>query len=312
MPHIRILSRLALEWGLRAVQLREIPNDQLFLQAAYRTLFKREPDREGYEDWYGKLQQRQMTKLQVLKALLAADEFKQVYGLRMHPLEVMHRTRMQFVQQCLPAAKVIVDLGGAANQYDAGALLMLGYPHHPETIYIVDLPPEARFVGSTEPEQVAHGRELVAHDAINICYLYQSMADPLPLPDDSVDLVFSGESIEHITEADADAVCREAYRVLKHDGSFVLDTPNAALTRLQSPDKLIHPEHKQEYHPHELRSKLEQWGFEVVEEGAICPMPDSLRTHTFSYRELVTRMGLSQDPNEGYMFYLKAVKPPVV
>jgi SAM-dependent methyltransferase len=308
MPHIRALCQLGYEWGRSAFRAHQFPNDELFLRAAYRVLFKREPDREGYQTHLDELRHKHFTKLRVAQVFLESDEYKNMHGLSMHPLEAAHRTRIQFIQEYLPAADVIVDLGGAANESDAGALLMLGYPHHAQTIYIVDLPAEARFVGSSEPEQAAQSHELIARDGIKISYLYQSMSERLPLSDESVDLVFSGESIEHVTESEADAVCREAHRVLKQNGYFILDTPNAALTRIESPDELIHPEHKKEYYPHELRSKLEHWGFKIVDMGGICPMPDSLRTHTFSHKELVQRRGISNNPEEGYMFYLKAMK----
>lgn len=119
----------------------------------------------------------------------------------------------------------------------------------------------------------------------------------------------SGESIEHITEEEADSVCRAVYRVLRPGGYFCLDTPNAALTRLQSPDKMIHPEHKKEYYVHELRSKLERWGFEIIDVKAICPMPASLQSGVFDYGEAIRNIGLSDNSQEGYLFYLKARKP---
>ncbi|HEY3231396.1 MAG TPA: methyltransferase domain-containing protein, partial [Roseiflexaceae bacterium] len=145
----------------------------------------------------------------------------------------------------------------------------------------------------------------------SIHYLYRSMADLAAFKDQSMDLVISGESIEHIEEADADVVCREAYRILKPNGYFCLDTPNAALTRILSPDKLIHPEHKKEYYVHELKDKLERAGFAIVDSKGICPMPESLRSNAFDYGEMIRNIRLSDNPEEGYLFYIKAVKPAV-
>jgi ubiquinone/menaquinone biosynthesis C-methylase UbiE len=135
------------------------------------------------------------------------------------------------------------------------------------------------------------------------------MAAPIPLPDSSVDMVFSGESIEHITEAEGDSVCQEAYRILKPGGYFCLDTPNAALTRIQCPDKFIHPEHKIEYYVHELKSKLERWGFKVIEEKGLCAMPNSLQSGQFNDEEILLNEGVFENAAECYLFFLKAIKP---
>jgi len=180
----------------------------------------------------------------------------------------------------------------------------MGYPHRPREIRIVDKPPSQRLGGGAEPSQ-----EFVTADGVLICYLYQSMGDPLPIESEAVDLAFCGESIEHVTEAEADAVCREVYRILKPGGDFCLDTPNASLVRLQSPDTPIHPEHRKEYHVQELWDKLERWGFQIADARGICPMPASLRSGVFSYKEMVSNIGLSMRPEEGYLFYLRGIKP---
>jgi SAM-dependent methyltransferase len=182
----------------------------------------------------------------------------------------------------------------------------MGYPHQPCRIYIVDLPPSQRLEGVTNAEPY---KDFTTADGVQVCYLYQSMAEPVPLGSESVDLVWSGESIEHITEAEADVVFREAHRILKPGGYFCLDTPNASLARLQSPNALIHPEHKREYHVRELQDKMESQGFQVVETKGICPMPKSLQSGIFNHREIVENILLSDDPEEGYFFFIQAVKP---
>ena len=58
--------------------------------------------------------------------------------------------------------------------------------------------------------------------------------------DGAFDMVYSGQTIEHVTEADGDTVVREAFRVLAPGGWFCLDTPNgpalaAALRRADEP-----------------------------------------------------------------------------
>ena len=182
----------------------------------------------------------------------------------------------------------------------------MGYPHRPEEVCIVDLPPQQRLGVAGDAAPIG---DSVLSGGIRVRYLYGSMADLTPFDDGSVDLVWSGESIEHVTEADAEKVVREAYRILRPGGAFCLDTPNAALTRIQSPDELIHPEHKKEYRVGEIRDLLIGAGFEVVKEKGICPMPDSLRNGVFSLKELISKRGLSDAPEEGYMFFMYGVKP---
>ncbi len=175
----------------------------------------------------------------------------------------------------------------------------MGYPHHPREIVIVELPP-------TSPNE--RYTTWLTPDGILIRYHYGSMTDLSWLPDNSVDLVWAGQSIEHVTEEEAEITVRQVFRILRPNGYFCLDTPNAALTRLQSPDRLIHPEHKKEYYVSELKSLLESIGFEIVEAKGICPMPNSLRTGIFDPKEIVHNITLSDEPEYSYLFFLKGVK----
>jgi hypothetical protein len=40
-------------------------------------------------------------------------------------------------------------------------------------------------------------------------------------------------------------------------------------------------------------------------------MPHSIQTGAFDYQELVQNIRISDDPEEGYVFFLHARKPPV-
>jgi len=305
MAHIRVLVRLLIEETRLVLETRQWPDNELFLRAAYLAFLKREPDEDSLQYYLEALERKSLDRRGVLISIVQSPEFRQFYGPPINPLDAEHRSRMMLVQQCLPPAEVIVDLGGAAENSREGALLIMGYSHRPREIIIVDLPPTQRiWQANAEPFQ-----SFVTTDGTSVRYLYRSMTDLAPIRDESVDLVWSGESIEHVTEAEADLVCQEAYRVLKPDGYFCLDTPNAALTRLQSPDAFIHPGHKKEYYVHELRMKLERWGFQIVEAKGICPMAQSLQRGVFDIGEIVSNIGLSDKPEESYMFFLKATKP---
>ena len=304
--HITALGRFLLELARLALKARQWPDDRLFLRAVYRAYLKREPDENGQEYYLTAMQRGSMNWRSVLGSIRQSSEFMQIHRLPIHPLHALHQTRMMLVRSCLPDATMVVDLGGAAVDHPEGALLAMGYPHRPHKIYVVDLPPAQRLEGPKDAETI---QEHTTPDGVQIHYIYQSMADPLPIEDESIDLVWSGESIEHITESEVDVVCQEIRRILKPGGWFCLDTPNASLTRIQSPDALIHPEHKKEYYLHELVAKLEQHSFAVVETRGMCPMPKSLQSGTYSHKELTSNICLSDAPEECYMFFIKAVKP---
>jgi hypothetical protein len=303
MPHTKVLTRFLLKYGWSLITSpNTLRDDEVFLKTVYRIYLKREIDEEG-KQYYLQALQRGMKRWKILQSIVKSSEFRQVQNLPVHPLMAQHQARMILIRRCLPPADVIVDLGGAAKDHPEGALLAMGYPHSPRKITIVDLPPSQRLEGGSESSQA-----FLTDDGIQIRYLYQSMADPLPIEDASVDLVFSGESIEHITEKEANKVCEEAYRIIQPGGYFCLDTPNAVLTTLQSPGGLMHPEHKREYRVEELRSKLEQAGFRIVEGKGVCPMPRSIQNEVFDQAELVENITLSDEPEEGYLFFLKAIK----
>lgn len=295
---LRLQLRLARMW---------LASDEAFLETLYRVLLNRALDNDGRAHFLPALRQRRMTRREVITAVMASPEYSCFGDLPMHPLEAAHQSRIALISRVLPPAERVVDLGGASQEHAQGALLLMGYPYRPREITIIDLPPLER-IGNQRSDAHFDDR-VVDFDGTKVRYLYQSMTKLDNIADASIDLVVSGESIEHITEEDADTVCRETYRILRPGGSFCLDTPNAILTRLQSPDEFIHPEHKKEYYVHELRDKLIAHGFSIADERAVCPMPRSRREGRFDYREMVENVGVSDNPEDGYMFYLRAVKP---
>jgi len=303
MAHIKVVARLFFELSKLAVQTRHLPDDRLFVRAVYRSCLRREPDASGESFYLQALQQRRMRKVDVLRAVLESNEFKKMYDLPVSPLNALHQARMMLIQKHLPKAQFILDLGGTADDHPEGALLVMGYPYKPAEIIIVDpvLPKSLREYGRNP--------EWTTPEGVLIRYYQCSMTDLSWIPDESMDLVFSGESIEHISEEEAQIVCMQVYRILRPGGYFCLDTPNAALTRLQSPENLIHPEHKKEYLIHEIREMLGRNNFLIAEEIGICPMPVSLSQRSFDTRELVQNVGLSKNPEEAYLFFVKAVKP---
>jgi len=280
-----------------------------FLQAVYRGCLRREPDPEGLRNYLKLLESNALGWEGVLESVLSSEEFLLQYehrSLSVRAMHSLHRARMILFRECLPAAGVVVDLGGASTQDPEGALFALGYPHAPKELVIVDLPPDQRVVrpGTAEPRGT-----LRASRGTWVRYLYGPMSDLHTIADASVDLVVSGQSIEHVTEEEADRVCGEAFRVLKPGGHFCLDTPNARVTRIQSPGSLIHPEHKKEYLVSELKDKLVRHGFRLAASKGVCPMPGTVASQLFDFGEMARNCALSDDVGNCYLFFLDVLKP---
>src|SRR6185295_988835 len=124
-------------------------------------------------------------------------------------------------------------------------------------------------------------------------------------------MVWSGESIEHITLAEAGEMLGEVWRVLKPGGYFCLDTPNRNITQIQSPEQLIHPEHKLEYTVPQLTNNLSEAGFRVNRVLGLVPMPRTAKSGTFNWFELSRNAHFSDNAEICYLFYVQCIKPVV-
>lgn len=80
----------------------------------------------------------------------------------------------------------------------------------------------------------------------------------IPFPDASFDLVTALDVIEHVD--DDRAILREAYRVLRPDGTLAITTP--AFQWLWSYNDVLNA-HKRRYTPRELRERVERAGFRI-------------------------------------------------
>jgi SAM-dependent methyltransferase len=91
----------------------------------------------------------------------------------------------------------------------------------------------------------------------------------LPFADQSFDMVYAGEVIEHIL--DGDVALNEWARVLKPGGILIISTPNRRrlLNRLNNQTIPISPEHPLEYTYAEMRQMLNRHGFKVLHSEGI-------------------------------------------
>ncbi len=213
-------------------------------------------------------------------------------------LYLIHNARLKMVRHLLPAGDSILDLGGAN-----APLHHMGYPHDYSKIVLIDLPTEERHKDF----------QVVLDDSDGKVFLrYEDMTDLKGIPSDSVDLVWSGQSIEHVTPEQGQRMCREAYRVLKSGGHFCLDTPNGNLSRIHAGtigNHFIHPDHKIEYTPDQLRLLLQESGFTIAEEWGICEMPITRKTGNFSYDDFLVGGAITRNIDDAYIQFFNCAKP---
>ena len=268
--------------------------DPIVVEVGYRAVLQREPDPWGRRDFLGRFGSGSITVEQFGRELVESPEFERVQATRSLSRS-LHHSRCAFVRS-LPPARRILDLGGTNLQHEHGAMVTMGYPYTFEELVIVDLPP-----GERHP---LYNRGGVRADTSSrqgrITYAYHSMEDLSDYADESIDLVYSGQSIEHVPVDVADKVLDGALRVLRPGGVLALDTPNARVTRLQQPE-LIDPDHKYEYSPEELDEKLTRAGFDIVERKGLNLGLQSAATGRFEEAELAENVGIFSDPAACYL-----------
>jgi predicted SAM-dependent methyltransferase len=276
-----------------------------FITLAYQIILQRGVDPVGYDHFLPKLERKEITRVALVKTLFDSDEFRERCIMLS---QVLHQSRRQLVCQ-LPKAETIVDLGGTCLEREEGALFVMGYPYPFKSLSIVDLPAGKRH--KWYADSGTEHRKIVQTPLGPVYYVYTSMVDLSAFKNDSVDMVYSGQSIEHVTRGEADQVCREAWRVLKPGGWFCLDTPNRALTRIQFPRRFINPDHKYEYTHPELSGLLQQSGFCIQEAKGLVLLQESVRRGKFLESEFRKREGIYDDIENCYLLYYRCRKEEV-
>ena len=216
MIPLRVVSRLTVEYTTLVWKQKKLPDNSQFVHLAYTTCLLRIPDNAGFVHYIGALTAKRMRRLQVVTELLASKEYRELKQSSISPLEALFQARRLLIQHHFPPAHAIVDLGGGATETTEGALRFMGYPHRAHTITIVDLPPQDRLDGWWSNDTIP---TIHAADGTKIQYQYGSMADLSMFDAESIDLVVSGESIEHVSENDADRVFEHVFRILRPVGN---------------------------------------------------------------------------------------------
>jgi SAM-dependent methyltransferase len=269
-------------------------SSQQVLDVVYELILRREPDPTGTASYLSELQGGALSPQGLAQLAVASGEWWSVTPFPGLGLS-LHLSRMMFVRS-LPSAKRILDLGGTALGHDSGALVHMGYPYRFDDLVVIDLPSDDRH--EIYQEDTQHS---VIQTALGpVRYRYHSMADLSDYADGSVDLVYSGQSIEHVPVDVAEVVLGEVRRVLKPGGHLALDTPNARVTRLQQAE-FIDPDHEHEYTHPELHAMLVEAGFEVVDAKGLNHAGPSLDAGHFDIEAVATARGLFSEIEECYL-----------
>jgi SAM-dependent methyltransferase len=264
------------------------------LDAVYELLLHRPPDPAGVASYLPGLADGSLSPAQLAEWIIASSEWWTAVPMReLSPS--LHFSRSVFVRS-LPRAARILDLGGTALGSDKGAMVVMGYPYAFEELVVVDLPSDSR----NQLYQETVERHVTQTSLGPVHFRYHSMADLSDYADGTFDLVYSGQSIEHVPVDVADRVLAEAARVLRAGGHLALDTPNAVVCRLQQPE-FIDPDHDYEYTHKEMVDKLHGAGFEIVEAKGLNHAGASLARGEFSVTEVASARGLFADIESCYL-----------
>ena len=264
------------------------------LDLVYELVLAREPDATGTQSYLDGVRSGTITPQELTGWAIASGEWWSVTpftGLG----QSLHFSRMMFVRSLPPAAHIL-DLGGTALGNPTGALVLMGYPYPFEDLVVIDLPSAER--NELYREDTAHE---VTHTGLGpVRYRYHSMVDLSDYPDDSVDLVYSGQSIEHVPPDLAAKVLSEVHRVLRPGGYLGIDTPNARVTRLQQPE-FIDPDHEHEYTDTEMRALLSRAGFDVAGAWGLNHAGPSLAAGRFDADQVATARGMFHRIEDCYL-----------
>lgn len=307
-PKLRaVVAEVRRSWQrLRApsetVSFEEMTSEQAF-RVAFNVVLRREPNAAEARDNLPALREHVLPRSELVDRLRGSTEYRFGVPYTQPTLpQSLHMSRCEFIVS-LPRARTILDIGGGDVHHAEGALVTMGYPYPFDALTIIDLPDDERHPLYRAPEHTTVQSRLGP-----VTYRYHSMSDLSSYPDESFDLVYSGQSIEHVTEPEADHVLREVHRVLRAGGHFAFDTPNGRITRLQQP-AFIDLDHEVEYTAAALDDKLRRAGFEIVERKGLNYVGEAAARNVFDFDEASRNRGVFSDAEDCYLLAFVCRRP---
>jgi SAM-dependent methyltransferase len=287
---------------LAALSYQQLPPREA-VRMAYNVLLRREPDEPAWTEQADAMAAGLLPHPDLVDRIRCSSEYRTHVPILPTQLHAsLHASRSEFIIG-LPPARRIVDLGGGSTWDARGALVGLGYPYDFDELVIVDLPPDDR-----HPLYQTERYGTNETDRGLVRYEYRSMSDLSFADESTVDLVYSGQSIEHVTENEGDIVLKESFRVLKPGGFMAIDTPNGLVCRLQQAS-FIDPDHKVEYTLEELRDKATSAGFTVLAERGLNWGGPAVARGVFDPAALAGNRGIYYDAAGSYLLALLIQKP---
>ena len=148
----------------------------------------------------------------------------------------------------------------------------------------------------------------------NVTWIANTASDMSEVDDESCDLVFSGENLEHLWPDEVAGFALEAARVLRPGGHLVIDSPNRLVTASLN---WSHPEHTIELTPAEACELVRLAGFDVVSvqgiwlcrdprSGGMLPFDPNCEAPGWSATE---RVLVARDrPDESFIWWIEAAR----
>jgi len=206
----------------------------------------------------------------------------------------LHELRTKELEKLPPGAKVFLSGGCAGRWYfDWINNSYKGIQRHIGVEYYLpkptDLPPEVEWIKN-------------------------SLGDMSGVKDKNADLVFAGQTIEHLWPNEFASFLCEAYRVLKKDGLIILDSPNRRITHGLH---WFQPQHTFELTVNEIVEILDIAGFKDLKVKGIwlcydrkkhtfLPLEPNSNTPGMTYQE---RIELSKErPEDSFVWWVEAHK----
>lgn len=278
--------------------------DEAYIKLAYLTLLERNIDETGYRFWLSKISNSTFCRKELITSILSSPEY---YMHQKTPFHMMvHEGRQKWVKQ-MSEYKTILDIGGSSPNIKEGALIELGYKHRPKELYIFDKPVNEQYWGTPKYDQMQK-YDFKWGTLTNFYGYAEEIHECEELTNLKFDCVFMGQVIEHLKPEKLNGILSWIKLHLKDDGHFIFDTPNRAITKIQSPNKLIDEDHKYEYTPLELKKILEKHGLAVINETGIVDMPDTYTTKTFNPLESYETSQINSNPQTSYLFAFDCMK----